>query len=165
MSWLGTSHGATPFEDVLGLRPELLEGYRRFYGALWDQRRVAPRLLEIARLRVAWVHGCAAEAAISHRESEVTIAEREALARGQVASFHGLEATVLEVAEKMTHQHHSIADGEIATIRNALGEAATVALITGIALFDANCRLKLTFEVDVRTAVVDAPATAAGPIY
>ena len=123
-----------------------------------------------AQLRVR-VHGVITSYSIhytklyEHRESEVTIAEREALARGQVASFHGLEATVLEVAEKMTHQHHSIADGEIATIRNALGEAATVALITGIALFDANCRLKLTFEVDVRTAVVDAPATAAGPIY
>lgn len=165
MSWLVSPITNTPFDALLGLRPELLAGYRKFYAALWEKPRAPVRLLEIARLRIAWAHGCAAEAAITHRGSGVTDAERDALARGATSSFDGLEATVLAVAEKMSHQHHAIDDDEIATIRNALGDGATVALITGMALFDANCRLKLVFDVDVRPATVDAPATATGPIY
>ena len=56
MSWLATqddSATAGGLERVLGLRPDLLERYRAFYGALWDEGVLPARLLELCRLRIA----------------------------------------------------------------------------------------------------------------
>jgi hypothetical protein len=68
---------------LLGLRPELLREYRHFYGALWDAEAAPARLLELCRLWIAALHGCAAESGIEHAGAGVSEVERARLARGE----------------------------------------------------------------------------------
>ena len=102
MSWLATqddSATAGGLERVLGLRPDLLERYRAFYGALWDEGVLPARLLELCRLRIAGLDRCEAESAITHGDSGVTIDESASLARREIPdSVTELERRVLDVS-------------------------------------------------------------------
>ena len=166
MSWLSDNpDAATSFEAVLGLRPELLARYKRFYGALWDEQLVPRRLLELGRLCVATVHDCAAEKAIRDAEVVLSDAQLAAIDRFAFDEFSGVERAVLAVAEKVPFQHHAITDEEIEALKTHLDEATVVALMTALALFDANCRWRLAFHVDTEAATVEAPASADGALY
>jgi hypothetical protein len=76
MSWLADrAPGSTPFEQTLGLRPELLELYRAFYAELWSSGLVDPALLEVCRLRVAQLHRANGELGVRYeaaREAGLT---------------------------------------------------------------------------------------------
>ncbi len=159
MNWLNTdAAGSSEFERVLGLRPELLERYRRFYGALWEGDLLPLRLLELARLRIAAIHDCAAEFAIEPSRSGVSQEERDALRRGEFTVFEDpLEQCVLRLAEQLPHAHHFIEDSEFDAIKEHLEPKAIVALMTCMALVDTNCRLRLTF------GVADAPSRTEQP--
>lgn len=167
MSWLTPVDAqATPFEAVLGLRPELLELYRAFYGQLWDTAAAPPRLLELCRLRIAALHGCDAEAAIRQPAASVTGEQVAALDRWPDAPcFSEVERAALAVAEKMPWQHHAIDDGEVAALRAHLDDAEAIALLVAMALFDATCRLRLVLGLEPRPVEVDAPASASGRLY
>lgn len=155
MTWLtSAAEGSSDFERILALRPELLERYRRFYAALWMGDLLPLRLLELARLRIAAIHACAAETAIEHAGTGVSSEEREALLRGDFSAFADpLEQCVLRLAEQLPHAHHFIEDSEFDELKQRLEPKAVVALMTGMALVDANCRLRLTL------GVADTPAT------
>ena len=142
---------ATPFEGTLAHREALLQRYRTFYRALWQDERVPRRLLELCRLRVAAIHDCAAELAVATEGVQLTDVERADVIAGNEAAFaarfSAAEQAGLALAEAMPYRHHHIADEEVARVRAALGDAASVALLTAIAFFDVNCRLKLVLEV------------------
>jgi alkylhydroperoxidase family enzyme len=167
MSWLTPVDAqVTPFEAVLGLRPELLELYRAFYGQLWDTAAAPPRLLELCRLRIAALHGCEAESAIRQPSAGVTGEQVAALDRWRDAPcFSAVERAALAVAEKMPWQHHAIDDGEVAALRAHLGDAEAIALLVAMALFDATCRLRLVLGLEPRPVEVDAPASENGRLY
>lgn len=166
MTWLEGAHGDPPFDAALGLRPELRDLYRAFYGKLWDDRLAPAALLELCRLRVAQLHGCEAELAVRHAEADVS-GERVAALADWAASdrFDAAERAALAIAEKMPWRHHEITDAEYAELRGRVGEAGVVALTVAIALFDANCRLRLALGTEAAPARVAAPASAAGPIH
>lgn len=166
VSWLTDNDTATTsLESVLGLRPELLARYRRFYGALWDEQLVPRRLLELARLCIAAVHDCAAEKAI--RDAEVTLTERELddINRFVFDDFPTVERDVLRVAEKIPFQHHQITDEEVGALKAQLDEATVVSLMTAMALFDTNCRWRLAFDVATEAATVAAPASGDSHLF
>lgn len=167
MTWLKTDVVApTPLERVLGLRPELLALYREFYGTLWDDRLVSSALLEMCRLRIASLHGCAAEGAIRHVASGVTEQQVAALEVWRSAScFSPVERAALTIAEKIPWAPREISDDEVAVLRAHLSDAETVALMLALNLFDVQCRLRLALGVEARPASVDAPASARGVLY
>ena len=164
MSWLSSVAAPTAFEAVLGHRPELLARYRAFYTTLFDPTRVPRRVLELCRLRIAAIHGCAAEWGI--RDALVPIAETELvdLARGDVARFDAVERAALEIAERLPYQQHAIDDAQVAAVHAALGPAGAVALLTAIAFFDATCRLKLVLGVDSGAAALERPPLRDGAL-
>lgn len=167
MSWLVTRpETASAFEDVLALRPDLLEGYRAFYGSLWDDELLPSRLLELCRLRIAALAGCEAEAAITHAGSGVTALEREVLARREIPdSTSDLERRALAIASKVPFEIHGLEDDGLAALREALGDDGLVALMVALPLFDANCRLRLVLEVGPVYNEVSLPASRSGTLY
>lgn len=169
MSWLAghddlANRGG--FEHVLDLRPDLLLHYRAFYGALWDEAVLPMRLLELCRLRIAGLNRCAAEGAITHANSGVTIAERTSLGRRELpSSITDLERRVLELASKVPFEIHGVEDDEVAVLRDELGEDGLVALMVALPLFDMNCRLRLVLEIDPEAREVERPASRDGTLY
>lgn len=150
MSWLIAPEGdAPPFDAVLALRPELRDLFRRFYGAAWDESLCPRDLLELCRLRIAALHGCAAELAIQDPHSGVTPGQRQRLNEWQDADcFTPAQRAALAIAEKMPWRHHEVDDREYEELRRHLTEPEVVALTVAVALFDAVCRLKLVFACE-----------------
>jgi alkylhydroperoxidase family enzyme len=167
MSWLhGVAEAPSAFEGVLGLRPELLQRYRAFYGTLWDSELVAVNLLELCRLRIAAIHGCEAERAIRHAGAGVTDAQLAALDRWRTAGcFSPVERAALALAEKMPWQPHGVTDADVAALRAHLTDGQVVALTVALTLFDANCRLRLVFEIAPQHRLVETPAAAHGVLF
>ncbi len=167
MTWLRTpSDSAAPLEQVLSLRPQLLKRYREMYGQLWDRALVAPRLLELCRLRIAGVHDCDAERAIEHTGASLSPEERRAVDHwDESAAFSALDRAVLAFAEKMPWRQHDVTDEDVVELRKHLSEAEVVALAIAAGLFDAHCRLRLTLDLEARPLHVDAPGSSRGPVY
>jgi|MudIll2142460700_1097286.scaffolds.fasta_scaffold204032_1 alkylhydroperoxidase family enzyme len=167
MSWLRVATDKpSPFEGVLGLRPELLKLYRSFYGQLWDGEMVPPNLLELCRLRIALIHGCEAETAIRHVHAGVSDEQVAALDHWRAAACFSLaERAALALADKIPRQHHEVTDADVAALREHLDDPQVVALTLAATLFDAHCRLRLVLGVTPRPARVDVPAAADGVLY
>lgn len=167
MSWLQlASDGPTPFEGVLGLRPELLQLYRTFYATLWDHNLVPPNLLELCRLHIAGIHGCEAERAIHHLHAGVTGQQIAALDSWRdAACFSPAERAALAFAEKIPWQHHGVTDDDVAALREHLTDAEVVALTVAAAVFDTNCRLRLVFGIEPLAMAAEVPASAHGVLY
>lgn len=166
MTWLDADDSSAPFDAALGLRPELRDLYAAFYGKLWDDELLPADLLELCRLRVAQLHDCESELAVRHAGAGVSDERVAALADWPESElFSESERAALALAEKMPWQHHDLTDEEYADLRGHFGEAGVVALTIGIALFDANCRLRLAFGAEPVPVEAAAPASGGGPIY
>ena len=166
MTWLEGAEGSAPFDAALGLRPELRDLYAAFYGKLWDEELLTASLLELCRLRVAQLHDCEAELAVRHAESGVSDAQVEALANWAGSDlFSEQERAALTLAEKMPWQHHDLTDEEYADLTAHFSESGVVALTIGVALFDANCRLRLALGTEPAPVEAPMPASSEGPIY
>jgi alkylhydroperoxidase family enzyme len=124
MSWLAErAEGDTPFEQVLGLRPELLERYRVFYGELLANDLLDRELLNLVQLRVAQLHGLV-----------------ESLPR-EPATDH--ERACLNYAEKFVMDVHSITDDDAEAVKAGFTEPQFVAFSFALALADGMGRFRL----------------------
>jgi alkylhydroperoxidase family enzyme len=161
VTWLGLEGGgSTAFESVLGMRPELLSAYREFYGRLWDGELAPLGLLELCRLRIAQLHACDAELAIRIGGASPTQEQVIALNRWRSADcFSPVARAALSLAEKVPWSPHEVTDEDMTALRSQLPEKQVIALVIAIALFDANCRMKLALGVKPQPMVVDRPAS------
>lgn len=157
----------TPMEQVLGRSPALLAAYREFYGTLWDDDVLPARLLELTRLLIAKEHFCDAELAIRHADSGVSDAEVDRLEDwSSMETLSGLERAALTYAQQIPWSHHQITDAQVDAVKAELGDAGFVALNFAATFFDANCRLRLLFEMPASaTEPVHVPASATGTFY
>ncbi|MFN0096004.1 MAG: carboxymuconolactone decarboxylase family protein [Dehalococcoidia bacterium] len=165
MAWLAPADPARPpFEAWLSHRPELRDLYKRFYGAIWDEGLLPRSIVELCRLRIAQLHDCAAELAVRDPEAGLSEEQLQQLDWWErSAAFSPAEKAALSLAEKMPWAHHQIEDAEYAELRNHLSEPQTVALTVALALMDANCRLRLVFDLEP-SAATSVPS-AAGPLH
>lgn len=161
--------GATPFERVFSLRPNLLEDFRRFYALFFEAGALDPALLELCRLRIAQIHGCEAELRVRYRpaqEAGLDEAKIAALADAERSPLYGeAERAAIALAELFTVDAHAITDADAARVVRALGEPGTVALVEALALFDGFTRFRLMLGVEAPASRVVAPAPGAGPLY
>ncbi len=144
------------FEGVLAHRPELQARYRAFMQSVCGDGNVPPRILELCRVRIAQIHGCAAELELSDAAAPLTAAEKDQLAAGQLDDFTDAEQAALAIAEMMPYAHHQLDDAAVARADERLGHAGCVALLTALAFFDVNCRLKLTLGLDATAQSLSA---------
>lgn len=157
MSWLSMKDAKTPFESILSHRPELLKDYRAFCQSIWDHGLVSHRTLELCRLRIAAIHGCRQEWVIRNGQIRLLESELSALECGDFSQFDELERAALIMAERIPYQHHELTDEELELTRTILGNAGCVALLTALAFFDVNCRLKLTLSTPEEPIILNRP--------
>lgn len=160
MSWLPEEGvGATPFERALGLRPELLADLKRFHALFWTDGRVDPVLLELCRLRIASLLGCASELRVRYEP-----ARRAGLGEEKIAAlprwpsapeFSAAERACLAFAEAFVIDVHSIDDALAAAVTEHLSPAEMVAFTEALAVFDGFARFRLALGL-----APPAPGTA-----
>ena len=126
--------------DLLAARPELADHRATMLDGIWRDSGVPPRLLELARLRVA---------ALRHDEAGVAARTPAAVAAGldedgvdALAAwptdprFTPTDRAALALAEQFVMDCHGITDAQVAELRDALGDQATVGFLIALALFD-----------------------------
>lgn len=160
MTWLPRrAEGETPFEQVFGLRPELLERFKDLYFALWHPPKVDPVLLELCRLHVAGLHGCASEQGTRYAPArEAGLSEEKVAALPgwrAAATFSPAERACLAFAEKFALAVQMVDDQDTEELRRHLSSAEIVALCQALALFDGFTRLRLVLAVGGAGGTVD----------
>jgi alkylhydroperoxidase family enzyme len=126
--------------DLLAARPELAEHRATMLDGIWRDSGVPPRLLELARLRVAALLRDEAGSA-----ARTPIAVAAGLDEGLVDAlpawptdprFTPTERVALAVAEQFVMDCHGITDAQVEGLRDALGDQPTVGFLIALALFD-----------------------------
>jgi alkylhydroperoxidase family enzyme len=176
-SWLHESaSGDTEFERVIGLRPNLLEGYHDFTARLWAPDVLDPTLLERCRLSVARVLNCRSELTVRMRPAvEAGLAEHDIVDLPGWRTGDDLDPAlrrVLAFSEQFVADPGGVSGPERAELRRDLGMPGLVALANALALFDGFDRLRLVLGIDdahAGTVLVDPgppdsrfPTTPAG---
>jgi alkylhydroperoxidase family enzyme len=156
MTWLRSqTEGPTPLERVLGLRPELLAGFRTLHARLWDGRTLDPELLEVCRLRIAQLHGATGELRVRHRaamDAGLTEEKVAALAHhGSSPLYNEQERRALAYAEQLVVDVHGITDDQFAALAGDLEPSEAVALTLALGLVDALARFRSTLALDEPT--------------
>ena len=168
VSWLASiAPDRSSFDEVFSLRGDLHDSYQAFYSLFWEQQLVDPVLLEVVRLRIARLNGCASEMGARYRPAlDAGFGEEQAIeALGGVADpgnakLGELERACLVLAEKFVLDVQSIEDEDVVAVRDVIGEAALVALTEAMALFDGFTRFRAILGAgafDGSVTVVDAP--------
>jgi len=146
VTWLPEqATGASEFARVFGLRANLFAAWSEFAALLWARRLAPPSLLQLAQLRVRQLHGLALGV---HRMSEALeagwdesrVAELDAWWKS--ARFDAGERACLRLAEQFVLDAKGISGEDITPVRDALGDAAVVAFVEALAIFDGFTRFQ-----------------------
>ena len=143
----------TPVDDEPGLagvlahRPDLSERYARFYEEMWRNPSVPSRVLQLCQARIAQIHDCPVEFDSPDERRGLDAGDLDALAGGDLKYFSEPEQAALELAELMPYGHHSVTDEHVRRADAAFGHGGCVTLLTALAFFDVQCRLRLTLEM------------------
>ena len=126
--------------DLLAARPELADHRATMLDGIWRGSGVPPRLLELARLRVA---------ALLHDEVGSATRTPAAVAAGldddlvdalpawpTDPRFTPTDRAALAVTEQFVVDCHGITDAQVAELHDALGDQPTVGFLIALALFD-----------------------------
>ena len=164
MAWLNEVEGAAPLERLFAHRPELLRRYKAFYASLWEGGALPRRVLELCRLCIAALHGCAQEQAVRDAAVPLTEAELAALRAGDFSPFSPPEQAALTLAEQFPFAHHRIDDREVAAAQAAFGPKGAVVLLVALAFFDVTCRWKLALGTEAQPIELNQPPLHQGAL-
>jgi alkylhydroperoxidase family enzyme len=151
--WLGgEGERDSAFAAVFGLRANLFTAFRDFYARLWDPAVLDPRVVELCRLRVAQLLGCASEQAVRSRpavdagltESTVTLLRSWPTAD----AFDETARACLAFTEQFVLDPGLIGAGDRARVRDAVGYRRLVGLTQAVAVFDGFDRFRLVLGLD-----------------
>ena len=145
MSWIG---GGADRSEVLALMPELAQSYAELYQQLWSLPHIAPRSLELCRLRLAQLH----KSAVEWQKSEAELAPGQRLALAEWSSsdlFSAAERACLEFTEVYAMDAQAISDTQADAVKEHYADAGLVALVEALGLFDGMTRLSLLWQLPV----------------
>ena len=117
------------FHKLLAHRPEVLKTMLPFYGSIG--KALGRRLYELVYIRVSMMNGCRycmQHHLASSKRAGVTPEEWTKLQAGDYAGFDPKEQAGLKFAEKLTRAPQSIADADIASLKQHFSEAEIVDL-------------------------------------
>lgn len=156
MTWLAElPAGETDWDRVSALCPEAFSAIARLVGAAWQE--VDPILLELCRLRIAFILGYTAE---SQRRS--TRAEAAGLTKEKLADlplwptspkFSQLERACLALVEQFVIDANGVTDGHVAAVSHHLGPDGCYAFVQAISALETYQRACLTLGIDSTPAV------------
>jgi alkylhydroperoxidase family enzyme len=136
-----TADPATSFERLLARRPELHAAWRDFARLFWEKRLVHPRLLELARARIAQMLGAGVpDVCDAMRDARAAIDPRQRAALGAWWEhgdlFDATERACLRFAEQFVLDAQQISDADAHAVKDALGDAGLVAFVEALAILD-----------------------------
>lgn len=140
------------FEDAFGLRPELYADWQAFNDLFWTERLVEPTLLELCRIRVAQILGCAAEErrrtpqAVAAGFDEALVAELADWPRSQ--RFSAVQRACLRLTDGFVLDPHGVTDADAAAVAARLPPPEMMALIEALAVFDGFTRFRLILGLE-----------------
>jgi alkylhydroperoxidase family enzyme len=135
------------FDDIVGAHADYAAALRDIDDALWAQDLVSPVVLEMCRLRIAQILGCAA--ALERRTPQATAAGLDetlvaSLARWTAASgFDSRTRTCLEYAEQLLIDAQGVGDEQAQAVIAEIGEAGFLVLTYACGLFETTQRARL----------------------
>jgi hypothetical protein len=139
-------------DAVFGLRPDLAEPFREFYAVFWCDRLVDPVVLELCRLRVAQLLGCATELCVRYEPAVVggfTEAMAGDLARWPTSEcFTDAHRSALAFAEQFVIDPKGIRGEVRDQLRAHFTLPEVVAITEALALFDGFMRFRMILGVD-----------------
>ena len=158
MTWLPElADGDTGLDRVFGLRPDLYDAFRAFYALFWTDQLLDPIVLELCRLRVAQLLGCATEQQVRYapsRDAGLTESQIAALPRWpDDTRFSEAQRAALAFAEQFVLDPRGVTDAQAAELHRLFPAPQLAALTTAVATFDALARVK--------TVLADPGGTAA----
>ena len=153
MSWLiQPDDRADDFETVFGMTPGAYARFRVLYASLWNPKALDLGVLELCRLRVAALLGCASET-----QFRVPEARSSGLPEAKIAAlplypssplFSELERRCLAYVEQYVLDPHGLEDRDFELLREHLNDAQISALTLAAAVFDALARFRLGLGLD-----------------
>ena len=137
---LSLTHALIP---QLSHQRELAEDFDSLLAGIETEGHLTVRQLQLCQMRLSYLHQNRPPIVSKHRDhTQLTESEIFALQTGDFEPcFSAQECELLALTDKMSQAVHAITDDEVASIQQQLGNAATVNLMTAIALYDARCRL------------------------
>ena len=144
--------GETSFEGAFGLRPELHADWQAFAELFWTRRLVEPTLLELCRIRVAQILGCAAEErrrtpqAVAAGLDETALTELVDWPRSQ--RFSDVQRACLRFTDGFVLDPHGVSDADAAAVAAHLPPKEMMALIEALAVFDGFTRFRLILGLE-----------------
>lgn len=153
MTWLTTTGaGATEFDRVFALRPELYEDYRAFVALYGSLQPVDPVIIELCRRRVVQLLGEDAGGHSADLPADANGVSREKIAAldnwRQAGIFSETERACLAFAEKFVLDPHGVSDEDAAAVTARLSAKETVAFLEALAIFDGFTRFRIILGVD-----------------
>ena len=140
-------HGDTTFFEVMGNAPEATDWYLNdFYKKLFQSGRLDPRIVELVRLRLANVHGCAfcnRSDRIASLAAGLSEAEVDAIATPETGPYDERQKAALALADVMvlTNPMGHVSRELYARLKHSFTDAELVelglimAVLTGMAKF------------------------------
>ena len=170
MSWLpDLAAGHTGLAQVFGLRPDLYDAFRAFYAVFWTRPLLDPVVLELCRLRVAQLVGCATEVHVRYRvarDAGLTETQIAALARWpDEPTFTDAQRAALAYAEQFVLDPHGVTDAQHRELLEHFSAAQLVELTAGLALFLGFSKIAVALgpPPDMPTMVVPTPDWSPDP--
>ena len=147
--------GASGLDRAFGLRPDLYGPFREFYAVFWRDQLVDPVVLELCRLRVAQLLGCASEMDVRYGQATaggLTETMVDALAQWPTSEcFDDAQRAALAFAEQFVIDPQGIRGPVRDELRRHFEVPEVVALTEALALFDGFTRFRLVLGVDAST--------------
>ena len=137
MSWMVAE--AESIEDLLGRHEGVGRSMHKFLGQLEADEAVPSRLRELCRAQIEVVHG--QQPIISDVVTESVV---DALKRGELTTFAGVELAALSIASNIPYNHHAVSDADVTEVTSYLGEQGCVTLLTQCAFWDVQARWRAT---------------------
>jgi hypothetical protein len=150
MTWLREpADGATPLQEVTALRPELDALLQAYLAETW--RSGDPVVLELCRLRIATLHGDAAQRRLRHAGAvEAGLTEEMVAAlpdHHRAVCFSEHQRRCIAYAEQYVIDVHGLTDAAAEGVKAAMSDADFVAFTVALGLFDGVGRLRLALGV------------------
>jgi alkylhydroperoxidase family enzyme len=159
-------------DGLLDLRPDLNEPYRDFVGIFWARRLVDPIVLDLCRLRVAQLLGCASQLDERTRAAVDVGLTEEQVARlpewPTSACFTAAQRAALGYAEQFVLDPHGVDDAMRAELHEHFSGGEAVALTEALALLDGFTRIQVLLcddsRNDAEVRIVDPPPPPRSPL-
>lgn len=146
-------HGDATFVEVMANAPHIHDWYYEdFYRKLFHSGRIARRIMELVRLRLANVHGCAfcnRNDRIAARDAGLTDAEIDALPDYENGPFTEGEKVALALADTMvlTNPNGFVTPDLHARLRRSFDEAQLVELGVVMAVLCGMAKFIFAFDL------------------